>query len=956
MERVTFGILGSLAAERGGLALQLGPPGQRAFLALLLVHLNRVVPRERLVDELWPDEPPATAVKALQVFASRLRKELGDEAGILVTRGQGYVLELEPDRLDAARFGGLLSAGRAALDDGRYAEAAARLAEALSLWRGPALADFGDRRFGQEEAARLEELRLLALEARIEAELDLGRHSEAVAELEALVREHPLREHLYVVLMRALYRCGRQADALEWYRDARRVLRDEVGIEPGPELQSLHRAVLNQEPSLEPPPPVRSVPSNLPEPPSRLIGRSAELESLRALLGREDVRLVTLSGPGGTGKTRLALEVARVMLDRHADGVFFVDLAPVVEAEGAVSSLVGTLEVEPRAGDPFEAVCAHLEGRRVLLLLDNLEQLSEAPRIVARLLSRTRAVRVLATSRAPLRISGEHEFPLEPLALPDAGASAGTAASSEAVALFVERARAVVPAFRLDEANAATIVEICRRLDGLPLALELAAARLRLLPPAALLRRLDRSLALLAPGARDLPERQQTLRATIDWSYALLDPAEQALFRRLGVFAGGWTLEAADAICATDGEDVLPLLGSLVDKSLIRQRASELGEPRFTMLETLREYARERLQAAGEAPSLDREHARYFSRMLGEFASRLDGPAHVEGVRALRADFENARASVIWALESGDAELALSLANGMAGFAVVGVYVPEARAWLATALEQSEGSLTLRSLALFAIGWLAYTAGELGEAMRAAEESVALARAAHDAAAATRGLNLLSNVHVGAGELDRAQAACEEALEIARMLGDEKWVALAATNSGNIALNRGDLGLAEKLFAEFLAAARRRQDRRSVAGGLTNLALLHATAGLTREAEAENHEALTLFREVDSSPGSVYGLEITAALASTRDAELAAQLLGAAGAACGRIRFRLEPFEQRLHDRTVADLRARLGDKRFTTLFAQGQQLGLEQAVDTALAYLAAHGADPAAAARPVGS
>src|SRR5581483_6641662 len=450
------------------------------------------------------------------------------------------------------------------------------------------------------EAERLEELRLTALELRYDAELACGRHDAVVAELEALTAEHPYRERFLHQRVLALYRCGRQAEALEVYRDARRVLADELGLEPGPALQELERAILRQEPSLEAPAaPTRST-RPLPVPATPLVGRRLELAAVAALFRDEGARLVTLTGTGGTGKTRLALAVAASLEPELRDGALFVSLAPVTDPELLVDTIAEALDVrEGTTRSLAEGVTEHLRDRRMLLVLDNFEQLLAAAPFVADLLAAAPRLWILATSRAQLRLAAEREYPVPPFDTPDADVPFEALVKADALRLYAARAQAVEPAFELDPANAAEVARVCSRLDGLPLAIELAAARAKLLAPAEILERLEREPNLLPSGPRDAPARQQTLAATIRWSYDLLGPDERVAFARLGVFVGGCTLEAAEGVC----DVTLETLSALVDNNLLRRRNG-----RFMMLETVRHFAVECLEESG-ADELRRRHA-----------------------------------------------------------------------------------------------------------------------------------------------------------------------------------------------------------------------------------------------------------------------------------------------------------------------------------------------------------
>ena len=606
-----FRVLGPLAVEHEGGSLPLGGHKQRALLALLLLHANRVVSRDVLVDGLWAGEPPRSALHSLEVYVSRLRKLVGER---LRTRPAGYVLEVEPDELDARCFEDELARGRAVLRAGEPTTAAEILREALALWRGRPFEDVAYEQFVQVEAARLDELRLACLEERIEADLARGEHAGLVAEVEALVSRYPLRERVHEQLMLALYRSGRQAEALRVYRDARRRL-VEIGVEPSQALRRLEQAILQQDALLEAPR-ASSPRPRAPEPPAiEFVGRTADIAAASDLIARDEVRLLTLTGPGGVGKTRLALEIARVCADDFDAGVIFVSLAAAADADlvpTVIAEALGIRELNKRL---LPAQLGEYVGQRTLLVvLDNFEHVLAAAAFVSALAAASDRVKVLVTSRAALRVSGEHELEVRPLPQEDA------------VRLFNLRAQAVLSDFEATDA----VPAICRRLDGLPLAIELAAARVRVLTLPALLDRLDRRLALLTAGGRDTPARHQTLRATIDWSYELLDDDERRLFTRLAVFVGGCSLEDAETVAGAD----LDLVASLIEKSLLRHEGG-----RITMLETVREYALEQLHHEPDAAAVRHRHARRFLALAESAGEELRlGMFH--WVRRLEADLE----------------------------------------------------------------------------------------------------------------------------------------------------------------------------------------------------------------------------------------------------------------------------------------------------------------------------
>ena len=585
-------------------------------------------------------------------------------------------------------------------------------------------------------------------------------------------------------------------------------------------------------------PPLKSLdqhPTNLPTQPTLLIGRESELAALRAVLSAQEARLITLVGPGGTGKTRLALQAAAESLENFADGVWWVPLAAVSDPENVVQVIAAPLGIREGPAQPLlESLAAHLRSRQILLLLDNFEHLRDAAPQIQHLLQSAPGLVVLVTSREPLRLRAEREFPVDPLPLPatDTGISVEDALDAAAVRLFVERAQARKPAFALDDANVAAVVAICRRLDGLPLAIELAAARVRILTPAALLARLDQRLSILTGGARDLPARQQTLRAAIAWSYDLLVPPERALFARLAVFAGGCTLEAAEAVCSASGGlplDLLDGIDSLIQKSLLRQEEGPGGDPRFTMLETIREFAQERLQELPEADALRQAHAETLL-ILAENVNQEDVSAEVDLLNRLEADHANLRQAVAYYASQGAAGLAKRV----------------------------------RLVAALAHFWR--THGHLAEGRRELEEAIAAEGDIPPAqrAPAIKGAALLAEAQ---GDLDGAERLNEQVLALQREADDLAGVADSLTGLGVIARQRGDLKTARSRHQEALDAWRRAGDAAGTAGALLDLGLIRQLEGDYVSAETEFKESLGLFRRLGDDLGEAHALHYLGLLA-----------------------------------------------------------------------------------------
>jgi predicted ATPase/DNA-binding SARP family transcriptional activator len=902
--RVDFRLLGPLEVEAGGAVLPVGGPRQRALLAYLLLYANEVVSDSRLIDALWGEEPPSRAANSLQVAVHQLRKLLGRER--IETVGDGYRLRLEPGELDLERFGELLERNPAT---------------ALELWRGPALAGV-DAPFAQAESARLEELRLAAVEARIEEELRSGARELLVPDLERLIAEHPFRERLRGQLMLALYRAGRQVEALDAYREARRVLVEELGIEPGPELQELERAILRQDPALVPPALAAERGARLPVPATPLVGRRLELAAVTALL-RSDVRLLTLTGPGGTGKTRLALEAGRDVLDDF-DDVVFVDLGPLTDPQLVLTTIAEALGAQPA----LDSVKETMRRARLLLLLDNFERVDEGAPVVSELLAAAPGLKTLATSRTALRLSGEHEYAVPPLSVPAAGeVDVAALARNEAVALFVARAAAVRPGFELGDEHAADVAEICRALDGLPLALELAAARIKLLTPAELRDRLGRRLDLLTGGPRDAPARQQTLRATIDWSYELLATEEQRLFRDLGVFAGGWSLEAAERGC----EAGLDGLSALVDQSLVRP-ADE--RQRFRMLETVREYALERLVASGEGNAVRRRHAEYFA----DVAERADGEMRVAPDPAawldrLEADHDNVRAALAWSSSTGEAELECRLVAGMRLFWVFRGHIREGGMHAEAAVARSASvPAPLRAKTLAAAGLIEFRQGDFDRSLERCAGALELYRELEDHYGIAWMAHELATISHAQGDLARALELYEESAAHFRDVGRRQNLAIALVNQGGAANQLGLRDEGARLIEEGIVLHREDGATFDLSLALHNLARIDAARGDAQAAGRHYRESLQIAIDVGYRELVANCLEGVAELAATADGALAARLLGAAEALFAEVGVPIGPEEEEGYERTIAALATELGVEDFERKRAAGRELPLEQA------------------------
>ena len=913
---MNFRVLGPLEVVDGDVPLPLGKGRERVLLLALLLHRNERLSRERLVDLIWGETPPRTVNASLHNAVSQLRRLLGPER--LVGGDGAYRIVVGEGELDRDRFESLVADGQAALAEGNPERAAGLLSDALALWRGDPFEDVRYESFAQTEIRRLVELRLTALEARVEADLARGRHGTLVPELEGLVRAHPWRERLRVQLMLALYRCGRQADALEAYQAARAALADELGLEPAAELQELERRILVHDPTLELA--ETDAPAVPPIPPTPLIGRERELAGLRALLSEENgSRVLTLVGPGGVGKTRLALELAALSPLR----VVFADLSPLSTADQVLPTIAHALGVRETGGRSLAAATAARVRAlgECLLVVDNWERVLEAATELAALLASCPGLRVLATSRAPLHIAGEREYSVEPLD------------EETAAALFVERARSLRASFAHDEAVAA----LCRRLDCLPLAVELAAARTNVLSTKQILARLDDRFELFTGGPRDAPARQQTLRAVLDWSYQLLTEEEKLLFTRLAVFASAFSLDAAEAVCGAS----LDTLSALVEKSLVQQRGG-----RFVLLETIRAYARELFERSGQQDDLRRKQAEY----LVSSCKELKFPAIVALVDAEPEDF---RSCLAWALDTAP-DLALPLAVAVSFYTlrtgqISGRPVAEGRRWIHEALEATPDEPSrARTFALGTASDLARGAGNAEDAKRFAESAVEAARLLDDPYLLGGALNgLAAAVHM-LGAHDVAERIGEEALDAARASGDAELIGAVTSNLGIAACARGDWDRALRLFGAHLAVAEGKPYENFV---LIHLTLAELQLGHDPGAVAARYMQIYQRASEDQQPYLVvcalHGLGLTAAKAGQSRA--AVRVLAAALSAYERQGLVLDVPERIVrivHEETVESLRTQLGADPFAAAWDEGRTLSPDAAATLALESI--HAAAPA--------
>jgi len=1048
-----FRMLGPVEVRRGEESLALGGAKQRALLAILLVHANHIVSRERLAELLWGDEPPSTADHVIEVYVSQLRRVLEPEGApykVLVHKPAGYVLQVAPSDIDVNQFASLVEEARSA----QPAAAATQLARALEMWRGPALADFAGESFALSESARLNELRLYAREERIGAELALGHHAQLIGELQGLVEEHPLRERLCGQLMLALYRSGRQAEASDIYQKTRERLVDELGMEPGPELQELLKRILQQETGLAaapsaPPtlpsgtmtflitdlegstrrwdrspdemreamaihdtvlgggitahdglqvesgregdsilavfvratdalkcaldvqrqfaaqqwpagadlhlrvalhsgeaelrgghyfgptvyrcarvlatshgdqvlltqaahdlvvdslregaalrdlgphrlrdlerperifqltapglrsdfPPLKSMDPqrhNLPISPTGFIGREAELAEIAERL--KPHRMLTLVGPGGTGKTRLALQAAAENIERFDDGVWFIELASVREPELVPQAVAEALGIREEAGRPIVKTLAdRLRDKKFLLVLDNCEHLVPAVvRLADHLLHDCAGIRLLATSREALRVNGEAIMRVGPLAEPDA------------VVLFVERSTAAESSFRMTEENTPLILQICRRVEAIPLAVELAAGRSRMMAPAEILARLQDSFSVLAGGSRSSEGRHETLTTAIDWSYWLLSEEEQRLLRCLSVFFGGFTLDAMSAVFGESSTPAVDVLGQLVDKSLVAPQETPDGTTRYSLLETVREYGHRKLRENGEHEDAHGRHGEYFAKLVEASRGQITGPDRRKWLHILGDEVDNLRS--VFDVSTVAPATTLALAADLEQFWEARGEYSEGRSRLEASLLRSKAPTKSRAEALQGVGLLCWAQGDLPAATLYSEQSLALSGKLGDTEGEARCLQQLGQIAVQREDFGGARKYLNEALQIASAHGYDHIRALAEWRLGLVALFTKEMGLAETHVKASLELSRGAGDIETIAMSLLMLGNIALWRDSLDEARTHLREGLVIQRVEGSTRSVANLLESLAALAAARgDTDRALRLGG----------------------------------------------------------------------------
>jgi non-specific serine/threonine protein kinase len=783
---------------------------------------------------------------------------------------------------------------------------------------------------------------------------------------------------------------GRRSDALRQYEECVRVLKEDIGTSPQEKTTELYEAIKeNRMPVAEfhPRKSADARRNNLPRQLTSFIGREREIAEVKRLLST--IYLLTLTGSGGCGKTRLALQVAADLVEEYSNGVWLVELASLSDPSLVPQAVARALDVSEQPGRPLtETLSDFLRPKSLLLMLDNCEHLIEAcARLSEDLLHACPNLKILATSREALGIAGETPWRVPSLSLPDPqrlkSIEASVLTQYEAVRLFIDRAATVLPSFTVTNKNASVVAQICCRLDGIPLAIELGAARVKVLSVEQIADRLDDRFRLLTGGSRTAIPRHQTLLATIDWSYDLLSEAERALLRRLSVFAGGWTLPAAEAVCVgegIEGHEILDLLTRLVDKSMVMV-VEHSGEARYRLLETIRQYGRDKLLEAGEESVLGKKHLEWFLALTEEAEPKLNGPDQVLWLERLEPEHDNLRAALGWSLRSGEGEHGLRLARALERFWRTRGYISEVWRWHEETLSKSEGaSASLRAKVLRIAGDVAVAQGNIEQAVKTLEESLALSRVTGDKrdiayALLSRGhmglvvlnqddygqvvalleeglalfqglqdkrgiaesLRLLGEMALRQGDYSRANALLEESLALFQELGDKLSIAISLHMLGDTATRQGDYNRAKTLLEDSLSMFREIRSKLSTGQSLHRLGLAVLRQGDYDRAEALFEEGLTMFYEAGMKSGIAECLEGLAELAgATGQLERAGQLSGAAEALREAIRHPIQPSDRPPYDRSVAAVRARLGEEAFAKVWEEGRKMKLEEAIEWA--------------------
>jgi predicted ATPase/DNA-binding SARP family transcriptional activator/DNA-binding CsgD family transcriptional regulator len=960
-----------------------------SLVKLLALSSGHRLPRERVMELLWPGSSKSAASNNLRQTLHTARKALGTGGSGHLISEDGSLLLCPEDELwvDAETFEEAALAARRSRNPAAY-----RMA--IDLYAGELLPEDRFEDWAEDERADLRRVYLELLAELAELYEERGEHDPAAEALQRVVAEEPTNEEAHADLMRLYAISDRQGDALAQYERLSEVLSRQLDAEPVPETRQLREDIAAgrgwpDRPTVSTLEETSGVGThNLPASLTSFVGRERELLEVKRVLAM--TRLLTLTGPGGSGKTRLALEAAADLVGAYQDGVWLVDLAPLSEPGLLVQEVAGVLRMPERPGEPLlDTLVDALRSRQMLLVLDNCEHLVDAvARLVEDLLRSCPNLRLLATSREAVGVTGEVNLPVSPLSLPEPGRlmTVEELEGYGSARLFVERALYRPSAFALTPENAGAVAEVCRQLEGIPLAIELAAARVGVLAVEQISERLSDSLGLLTGGGRTLTSRQRTLRGSLDWSHALLNEPERKLFGRLAVFAGGWSLEAAETVCSEDGigqDDVLGLLSELVDKSLVMVGTIANGATRYRMLEPIRQYAREKLEEGGGAEETRGRHAAFFLDVAEEAEPELARPRSATWVQLLEAEHDNLRAALSWVLKRRDAGQGLRFGAALWRFWLAQGYLSEGRRWLEAILAGGEQGPE-RVRALEGLGWLAQYQGDIKRANVAYGEMLQHSRELGDRGNVATALNSLGTLAVSTGDNERAKryleenlsllqqleeeknaattlksyhafnllgilalnededaaqatALWKESLALARETGDALRIGVSLCSLGYAAVLQGDNSRAMALCEETLAFAREHEDagEEIVAETLVNLGLASLGQGEYERAISCFDEALAISQRAGRRASLINSLEGMASLAGVRgEAPLAARLWGAAETAREATGIALPPGDRALHEPRLAAARSRLGEGEWEVALAEGRTMSLEEAAE----------------------
>lgn len=879
---------------REGELLPLTSGRQQALLVNLLIARGETVPADRLIEAVWGDDLPSNPTNTLQHGVAQLRKLLepgrsrNQSPRVLVSEGSGYRLDMSGHTFDVEEFEEGVAAARRLLSGPGEAAAAERLGDVLNLWRGAAFAGFEYRDFATGEAERLEELRIQARELLLDATAATDGPAAVIADLEALVSEHPYREALWSRLMKALYQEGRQAEALRVFKRASEALGEELGIEPSPELRELEEQILLQDPSLAAE--LAAVPvHNLPEPAATLVGRDQALDQLLGFV--ESSRLTTLLGPGGSGKTRLAIEAGHLVAGSYPDGVWLIRLDELSDADLLAASIGASIGMpENRDKAVIATLTDFLADQSALLIIDNCEHLVDSVAdVVEAVLGRCPEVTVLATSQVALQLNGEQRMPLPPLRLPgEEGSPFDDMEAVPAVQLFLERAAAIDPEFDMGPTSLAAVANIVSALDGMPLAIELAAARADVLGAVEIAQRLSDRFAVLDTSARDVPERQRTLRNTVEWSFGLLEQSEQAFFARLAVFPGSFDAAAAAAIADVTEGEALALIGRLLQRSLVSRHVSDAAKSHYRLLETLRVFGAEQLDAAGELAATRDRHLDHYAVLVRDLDDRLQAPEQLVAFAEMVEEQDNMRAAMAWSLESRRLGPGVTVAVWSARFWDWRGTLSEAITWM-TRFLAANPSERVTDVALLH-SWAGFFSWELGWEDRAAALSAEGLRIATEQgdrlglAASLTGKALQARVN---GDHDEASRRNAEIREIAVEIVQPWLQAWADNHDGLSLLAAGRVSAAEAAAEQSLRAFSRLGDKRATGWALTVLAQISHEQGRPERTVELAQKAVDVSIEAGDGRNAAWAMELAASAsrdvgdlaAATRYADAAAELL-----------------------------------------------------------------------------